>query len=135
MPCKHHKESVIIMEQRPGQGVNFESEFRRLGENLKKRFLAAWESPTSNELQDEIKSGFELLGDTVTEIISGIAESPGGQKLREEVENFGGRLQSGEVEAKVREELLDILDTINTELEKVGSRRPAREQDDEEIQA
>ena len=55
--------------------------------------------------------------------------------LREEVENFGGRLQSGEVEAKVREELLGILDTINTELEKVGSRRPAREQDDEEIQA
>lgn len=119
------------MVQEPENGTDFESEFRRLGENLKQSFQSAWDSPTSQDLQDEIKSGFTQLGKSVEEIITGLAESPTGQRLQEGIDDFEERLQSGEVEAKVREELLSVLDTLNAELEKISSKLAARSQDDE----
>lgn len=121
------------MAQEPEKGPDFESEFQRLGENLKQSFQAAWDSPTSQDLQDEIKSGFSLLGETVNEIINAFANSPSGQRLQEEVDDIGEKLQSGEVEAKIRKELLSILDMANAEMEKVRSKWVAKSQDDEEV--
>lgn len=120
------------MTEEPKKEGDFESEFRRLGENLKNSFQSAWDSPSSQSLQDDIKSGFNQLSETLNEIITGFAESPTGQKLQEGVDDFGAQLQSGEVEAKVREELLSVLDTVNAELEKISSNLAAKSQDDGE---
>jgi hypothetical protein len=101
------------------KGTTFEEEFRRLGENLKESIEAFWNKPENQEFRQEIKSGLVHLGDTVDNLIQDFNESPEGQRLQAEVDDFESRLRSGEVEEKIRQDVLKILGMMNTELEKV----------------
>jgi HD-GYP domain-containing protein (c-di-GMP phosphodiesterase class II) len=101
------------------KGTTFEEEFRRLGENLKESIEAFWNKPENQEFRQEIKSGLVHLGDTVDNLIQDFNESPEGQRLQAEVDDLESRLRSGEVEEKIRQDVLKILGMMNTELEKV----------------
>jgi HD-GYP domain-containing protein (c-di-GMP phosphodiesterase class II) len=107
--------------------MTFEEEFRRLGDNLKENIEAFWNKPENEEFRQEIKSGLVHLGDTVNNLVQDFNESPEGKRLHAEVEDFEERLKSGQVEAKIREDVLKILGTMNLELEKVrkGWEKPA----------
>jgi hypothetical protein len=97
----------------------FEEEFRRLGENLKENIEGMWNEPKNQEFREEIKSGLVHLGDTLNGLIDDFSESPTGQRFQDDVEDFGERLRSGEVEAKIRQDAIKVLDMMNIELEKV----------------
>ena len=94
-------------------------EFRKLGENLVDNLKALWEHPETEEIRSEFKQGLHQLGDTINEMANDFSESPTGQKLQEDAKDFGEKVRSGEVESKVREELVRALNTINSELQKV----------------
>lgn len=104
------------------KGTTFEEEFRRLGDNLKENIEAFWDKPENQEFRQEIKSGLVHLGDTVDNLIQDFNESPEGQRIQAEVQEFESRLRSGEVEEKIRQDVLKILGMMNTELEKVKKR-------------
>lgn len=99
---------------------NLSEEFRNLGHNLAEALRSVWESPERRHLQQDIESGLVELRETMKEEIHNIAESPTGQKIRSEVGGVGERLRSGEVESKVRQELLAALRKVNIELEKAS---------------
>ena len=94
------------------------SQFRELGENLKYMFQTAWESEEAQTLKEELKDGLTELGSAATQAAQDFKVSEAGQKLKAEAEDFKIRVESGEVEAKAREEISKALNLINTELQK-----------------
>ena len=105
-------------------------EFRKLGENLVENLKALWEHPETEEIRGEFKQGLHQLGDTIHQLANDFSESPTGKKLQADAQDFGEKVRSGEVESKVRDELVRALNTINTELEKV--QRKWRETDNQD---
>jgi predicted component of type VI protein secretion system len=99
-------------------------EFRNLGENLKTFFQTAWESEERKKLQQEIEAGMAELGKSLSQAASEFKAGPAGQQLKSDFEDLHERVRSGEVENKIRAELLSVLRTVNTELEKAFSPKP-----------
>jgi hypothetical protein len=94
------------------------AQFRELGENLKAMFQSAWESDEALKFKEELKSGLTELGNTTTTAVEDFRVSETGQKLKEEANDFKTRVESGEFEAKAREEISKALNVFNTELQK-----------------
>jgi hypothetical protein len=94
------------------------SQFRELGENLKNIFKTAWESDEAQTLKEELKNGLDELGNATVEAVEDFKVSEAGQKLKDEAEDIKARVESGELEAKTREEISKALDLINAELQK-----------------
>jgi ElaB/YqjD/DUF883 family membrane-anchored ribosome-binding protein len=102
-----------------GRADEIADEFRQLGKNLISMLQSTWESEERKKLQQEIESGLRELGDTLNQAATDFRQSPAGQKLKADVEDFHTRVRSGEVESKIRTELVSILRQINSELTKV----------------
>jgi hypothetical protein len=104
-------------------------EFRNLGNNLKSIFQNAWESAERRKLQQEIETGLDELGKSLNQAFSEIKDSPASQQLKDDARDLHDRVRSGEVETKVRSELLSILHQVNTELQKVVAPKPGTSQE------
>jgi hypothetical protein len=117
MSVDNRKEGKMTENTEPE--ANVEEEFQRLGENLKNNIKAAWESPQSQETRREISEGLQQLGDTLNQLIQDFKEGPTAKRVQTEVEEFSERVRTGEVEAKMKSELVKVLNVINVELEKV----------------
>ena len=100
------------------------SEFQHLGDNLKKLFATAWESEERKKFQDEIEESLTDLGDSLKQTAQDFRDSETGQRVKTEAEDLRDRFASGEVEAKVREDILTVLQKINLELEKITKPEP-----------
>lgn len=98
-------------------------EFHELGKNLQGILRAAWESEERKKLQEELRLGLSDLGNMVNQAANEFQSSPTGQRIKEDMEDFQQRVRSGEVENKVREEILSALRMVNSELEKVSFRK------------
>jgi hypothetical protein len=94
------------------------SQFRELGENLKNMFQQAWESDEALKFKEELRTGLTELGNAATQAVDDFKVSEAGQKLKTEAKDFKSRVESGEVEAKARDEISKALSLINTELQK-----------------
>ncbi len=101
---------------------NLVDEFHKLGENLMNTVRAAWERPERKKLQEEIESGLAELATTIKSEADTFRESPTGQRLKSDLDEFGQRVRSGEVEKQLRQDLLDALRVANTELQRVINR-------------
>lgn len=118
-----------MTEQNNENGGSIREEFQNLGENLKMAFTSAWESEERQKLQGEIEAGMRDLGTAMNEMADDIRTSETGQKIRQEVDDFGERVRSGEVESKVRAEIHKALQALNTELGKLNEKfSPAEEE-------
>ncbi|UCD98748.1 MAG: hypothetical protein JSV42_17655 [Chloroflexota bacterium] len=108
------------------------SEFKQLGDNLKKIFIDAWESEKVQNMQNEIGEGLAELGETLKKTAEEIQESEPGQRFKSEAEDFRDRVRSGEVEGKIKSDLKSVLHKLNIELEKaVPSQKSAATGEDE----
>jgi len=110
------------MSDNPESQSDIPSQFRELGENLKSFFHSAWESEESQKLRQELKTGLDELGKATNEAVDEFRASETGQKLKAEAEDFKSRVETGEVEAKAREEISKVLSFINTELGKLNQK-------------
>jgi hypothetical protein len=93
-------------------------ELKNLGQNLKNIVQAAWESDERRKLQEDIQKGLTELQHAVRDF----AEGPTGQKLKSEVDDLGQRLRTGEVETKLRTEVLAAIRALNAELTKAAQK-------------
>lgn len=103
------------MSEKPS-GDDLTAEFLKLGQNLKQAAEAAWVSPEGQRLRGEIKSGLHALEKGLNEAAAEMTTGETGQKLKAEVEDFSARVRSGQVETKLREDLLAALRAINSHL-------------------
>jgi hypothetical protein len=118
----HLQKGGMMTDEQPTQsepqGSEISDALRELGQNLKEVLRTAWESSERKKVQDEIQSGLTELGESLNKAVNEFSESPKGQTLKADVEDFSQRIRSGEVESKVREEILKVLRLVNIELEK-----------------
>lgn len=108
------------MTEIPPPEENLSDEFRDLGKNLVKILQNAWDRPERRKLQQELESGLSEMADTLKREAKSAAESPTGQRIRSDLDDLGEKVRSGQVETKVRDELLSALKTVNAELDKVS---------------
>jgi ATP:corrinoid adenosyltransferase len=106
---------------------NISDEFRNLGHNLINAMRAAWDNPERKQLQQEIEAGLDEFASTVKEEVDHFNQSPTGQRIKSDIGDLQERVRSGEVETKVRDEILSALRTLNIELAKVTSNLQSEE--------
>ena len=110
------------MEENSSSQENLSDEFKSLGKNLVDAMRSAWESPGLKELQGEIENGLSEFGSTVKNEFESIKESPTAQQFKSDVEDLQDRYKTGEVETKVRGDLISALHSINDELSKLSQK-------------
>ena len=104
------------------------SEFQELGKNLKNVFVNAWESEQRKNLQQELEDGFSELGESLKQTAEEIHDSDTGQRVKAEAEDLRDRVRSGEVETKIREDILAVLHKVNSELGKITQPEPSTDE-------
>jgi hypothetical protein len=95
---------------------NLAAEFRELGKNLADALRAGWESPERKKLQQDIENGLSELTTSLREEVDNWNESPTGQRLKSNVQDVRQRIRNGDAETLARQELLNVLQTVNNEL-------------------
>lgn len=91
--------------------------FRQLGENLQSLVQHAWASDTRRQLQTELESGLGQLERSVRDLAAEVAESEPGRRVLREVDAIQDKVESGELEDQARQQLVQTLARINSELE------------------
>jgi hypothetical protein len=99
------------------------AELRELGNNLKQAAQTVWKSEEGQRLQRELRTGFAALEAGLREAAGELSASPAGQRVHEEVHDFSERVRTGQVEERLRSDLVSALRLVNTELKKAT--RPA----------
>jgi hypothetical protein len=107
-----------MSDENPNPQPDITSQFRELGENIKKFFHSAWESEESQKFRHELQNGLNELGRATNEAVDEFKNSEAGQKFKAEADDFMSRVETGEVEDKAREEISKVLSYINRELGK-----------------
>jgi len=97
-------------------------DFKKLGDNLVEVLRAAWERPERKTIQSELETGMNELGAALNRAASEFSESETGQKLKDEVQTLKSRVESGEVEGALREDMRTALAAVNKELEKLATK-------------
>ena len=100
------------------QAKTIGDEFAELARNMKQALQSAWSSEERMKLQAEIDAGLKEASRSLKHAADDFSKSQTGQTLKTEAEDLQKRVQSGELEAKIRSELLAALRMANEELKK-----------------
>jgi DNA-binding transcriptional regulator GbsR (MarR family) len=99
-------------------------EFQKLGRNIRDMFSEAWNSEDRKRISRDIEVGLTEVGETISRTAREVTESEGMQQVRDEMEDLGERIRSGEVARKLESDLVTILQAVNSEIERVSSGEP-----------
>jgi 5'-deoxynucleotidase YfbR-like HD superfamily hydrolase len=102
------------------QASDILDELRELGQNLRTLLQSAWESDERKKLQQEIETGVNDLYASLSQAVNEFSSSSTGQALKSDLEDLGERIRSGEVETKVRSEVVSALRAANDSLKKAS---------------
>jgi hypothetical protein len=105
-------------------------ELHNLGNNLKELLQTAWRSEERKKTQKEIETGLDELAKTLSQAANEFSQSPTGQTLKADLQDLQQRIQTGEVETKVRTEVVSALRAANEGLKKAttGVKPPEEKQ-------
>lgn len=104
-------------------------ELRRLGENLRQVFTTAWASDDRQRIQRELEAGLTEVAEALKSAADDFRQSDAGRQFEQEVRDLGQRIQSGELESHVRADLMQVLRTINAELDRAAQGMASRPTD------
>jgi len=107
------------------------TELRALGSNLVNLIQSALNSDDSKNIQKEIEDGLAQAVDCVQKAADDFSQSPTGQQLKSDLNDLNQRIESGELQSKVRSDVLTAIQTANAEITKATSKftTPASEND------
>jgi hypothetical protein len=105
-------------------------ELRELGNHIKDFLHIFWESRERKQVQQEIETGVSNLGESINRAASEFQQSRTGQRIKEEFDSMGQRIQNGELESTIRQDFLNALRTANAELEKALQKMSSEEKTD-----
>jgi len=97
---------------------SLKDEFRRLGSNLQQTIINAWESDERKEVQKDLEEGFTELISSLRKMASEFEQSPAAQQMKSDIHDINERVQSGELQSKVRQDIFGALRKANEEIEK-----------------
>lgn len=96
-------------------------EFAEFGQNIKRALQSAWTSEERKKLQADIEKGLKEAGEALKQATNDFSRSQAAQTAKAEAEDFKKRVKSGELETKVRSEVLNALRLANDQLKKAFS--------------
>jgi hypothetical protein len=105
------------------------AEFIELGRNIKQALQSAWTSEERRRLQSEIETGLREASRALKQATDELSKSQAAQNLKADAEDLHRRVQNGELEAKIRSELLAALRMANEELKKAFSGEASPEEE------
>ncbi len=112
----------------PDRSGDIAAEFVEFGRNIKIALQTAWASEDRRKLQSEIEKGLKEVGEALKQATNDFPRSQAAQILKTDAEDFQKRVQSGELEAKVRSEVLAVIQMANEQLKKAFSGGTSSEQ-------
>jgi hypothetical protein len=107
-------------------------EFNALGKNIKDAFTGVWESEERSRISSHIEAGLSEVGEAISRAGADIRESETGKQVRDEIDGVADRIRTGELRDKFERELVSILRSVNTELEKATEGLSRSETSDED---
>jgi Zn-dependent M32 family carboxypeptidase len=107
-------------QQNPPNPVG--DEFIKLGENLRDIFTSAWESEERKKVSEDVKTGLNQLVTTFTKLADEFSQSETGQSIQAELDEFQSRVRAGDVQTKIAQDVLNVLQMMNRELSKVSEK-------------
>jgi hypothetical protein len=118
-----------LSDQNPpqSQSTTIAEEFAELGRNIKQAVQSAWTSEERKRLQSEIETGLMEASRVLKQATDELSKSQAAKNLKADAEDFQRRVQTGELEAKIRSELQAALHMANKELKKAFSNEAAPE--------
>jgi hypothetical protein len=99
---------------------DLERELRTLGKNLGDILRAAWESDDRRRVPGEIATGLNEAAAALRTVAEELGRSETGRQLKQDVRELEERIHSGELESRIRDDLLQVLRTVNAELDRAG---------------
>jgi hypothetical protein len=102
-------------------------ELRELGNNIKDILTTLWESQERKKVQKDLETGLNNFGSSLNQAASDFQKSPAGQRVKEDIDILSERIRSGEMEAKLRSEMLKALQVANQELQKAAGKMASTE--------
>ena len=99
-------------------------QFQALGESLAQAMRAAWENEETQRRVQEMRTGLEAMARDVSKAVEDTTNTPQGQKIREEAQHTAESLRSATEQTvqEVRPQLINALQTLNDELQKLVNR-------------
>lgn len=91
-------------------------ELKRLGSNLKSVLSAFWESEERKSATRQLEQGAAEVSNAIERLANDVTNSETSKRLQSDVDDFTRRIRSGELESKVREDMLATLHKVNQEL-------------------
>jgi hypothetical protein len=103
-------------------------QLQELGDSLASAFRTAWENEENQRRLQEMRTGLESMVREVGKAIDDTASSPQGQHFRQEAEKTYDkvRVASEQTVQEVRPQLINALQQLNAELQKLVDRMETR---------
>ena len=110
-------------------------QFEELGASLAQAVRSAWENETTQQRVQEMRTGLESMVREVSQAIEDSANTPQGQRLRQDAGRAAESVRSATEQTvqEVRPQLINALQQVNEELQKLidrmeNRRRPAADE-------
>lgn len=107
-------------------------EFNALGKNIKDAFTGVWESEERIHISSQIEAGISEVGEAISQAGTDIRESETGKQIRADIDEAADRIRTGEMREKFERDLVSILRSVNTEIEKATEGLSKSETSDED---
>lgn len=98
------------------------NELKQLGQNFKTVLNAFWESEERKSATRQFEQGAAEIGKAFDKFAEDVTTSEVSKRLQNEVGDIQKRIQSGEMEEKVRSDVLHTLRRVNQELDQFTQR-------------
>jgi hypothetical protein len=105
----------------PSQG-DLADELRKLGNNIKTILATLWESEERKKVQREVETGLNSFGSSLNQAANDFQKSDAGQRLKDDIDQISEQIRRGEIEARVRTNILSALKVVNEELQKAANK-------------
>lgn len=103
-------------------------QFQTLGESLAQTMRTAWENEETQRQVNEMRTGLEAMVHDVRQAIEESTSSPQAQKVRQDANRAAESLRNAgeQTVQEVRPQLINALEQLNDELQKLINRMEAR---------
>ncbi len=108
------------MSENPETKSNLSEEFRNLGKSMKNFLESAWSSEERQKLQQELESGINELANSISGAAEEFSQSETAQQLKQDWQDLEHRVESGELEQKIRTDLKTAFQKASSELDRAA---------------
>lgn len=109
---------------------SLEQEFESLGKNIRNALQGAWGSEERKRLSEEIQKGLNEVGTALEKVAGDLQRNETVQQVSSEIDEIADQVTSGQLAAKLKAETVEVLQSLNQELEGWIQRWTAAEESD-----